>query len=222
MNYIYLFICFILFNGFFMVFLFFDLKHRMIPSNVFKLSYIITISTNIFEYFLFFKHFSFFFLSKIFIFFVVFFFSLLLFLLKIIGGGDGKLLIFIFNVHPLQFLNLALIFTFFSIFSCIYIIIFISNLINNYNSKRHYSFFLYYNLNTTITGNKKLFINTFYKFINYSELEVYNEEKSLIKSLDLVYNVKLNKIQILCQIRPPLIVDIILSYYFIFCLILVI
>jgi hypothetical protein len=44
----------------------------------------------------------------------------------------------------------------------------------------------------------------------------YNERKYDIKSLNLIFNFKKNKFQILCQLRPPLIVPIILSYYIVF------
>jgi Flp pilus assembly protein protease CpaA len=222
MTHFYLYICFILLNGFFLIFLFYDLRYRKIPLRLSKFCLTIAITLNVFEYFLFFKHFYIFFFNKITIVLIVLFLSLILFILKILGGSDGKLLLFIFIVHPLLFLNISIIFTFFFIFSLLFILIFVSNLINNKRPQRNFSFLIYYYSNLKITCIKRFFIKTFYKFINYSKLGEYNENKSLIKSLDLVYNIELNKIQMMCQIRPPLIVIVMLSYYVIIYLILII
>jgi hypothetical protein len=79
-----------------------------------------------------------------------------------------------------------------------------------------YSFILFFNLNFKLSIFKKVYFKSFYRFLNYSDLCNYIERKYLIKSINLTYNFKKNKFQILCQIRPPLIVLIILSYYIIF------
>ena len=59
---------------------------------------------------------------------------------------------------------------------------------------------------------ERLYIKCFYKFINYSKLSNYKEEKSLIKSFFLVFNNQKRVIQVLVQYRPPLIALIILTY----------
>lgn len=222
MTHFYLFISFIFINCFFLIFLFFDLRYRKVPLHFSKLCLVIAIVLNIFEYILFFKHFYLFFFNKISIVLIVLVLSLILYILKILGGSDGKLLLFIFIITPLLFLNIIIIFTFYFIFSLLFILLFMLNLINNRSPQRNFSFLIYYYSNLKISGNKRFFIQTFYRFINYSELGSYDEDKSLIKSLDLVYNVELNKIQLMCQIRPPLIIVIMLSYYVIFYLILII
>jgi hypothetical protein len=61
-----------------------------------------------------------------------------------------------------------------------------------------------------------MYFKSFYKFFDYSNLSDYIERKYHIESLNLIYNFKKKKFQVLCQIRPPLIVFIILSYYIIF------
>ena len=216
MSYLFLFISFIFLNGFFLVFLYFDLKYRKIPINFFKYSYITAVVLNIFEYLFFFEKIAFFLFLKIFVLTIVLFLSLILFFFKIIGGSDGKLIIFIFIIHPILFLNLLVIFTFYLAFSLFFIIIFIINGINNNLLKNNYSFLLFFNFNSKISILKKVYIKTFYRFFNYSELCNYMERKYLLRSLNLIYNVRKYKFQTLCQIRPPLIIVVILAYYTIF------
>lgn len=211
-----LFISFIFLNGFFLVFLYFDLNFRKVPKNFFKLSYVIVVVLNIIEYSLFFEKLAFFLFMKVFIILIILVLSLILFSLKIIGGSDGKLFIIIFIVHPILFLNFAIIFTFYLVFSLFFVIYFIVNWLNNNLLKNTYSFLLFFNTNSEISIFKREFIKMFYKFFNYSEIGDYVEGKYLIKSLSLIYNIKKNKFQTLCQIRPPLIITIILTYYSIF------
>ena len=216
MTYLFLFISFIFLNGFFLIFLYFDLKYRKVPINFFKYSYVTAVVLNIFEYLFFFEKIAFFLFLKIFIIIIVLFLSLILFFLKIIGGSDGKLFIFIFIVHPILFLNLLVIFSFYLAFSLFFVIIFIINGVNNNFLENNYSFLLFFNFNSKISILKKVYIKIFYRFFNYSELCDYMERKYLLKSLNLIYNVRKCKFQTLCQIRPPLIIAIILAYYIIF------
>jgi len=222
MTNLFLFISFIFLNGFFLVFLYFDLKFRKVPMNFFKFSYIIAVVLNIIEYLFYFEKIAFFLFLKITILIIVLFLSLILFFLKIVGGSDGKLIIFIFIVHPILFLNLTIIFTFYLTFSLFFVIYFIMNWVNNNFLKNNYSFLLFFNSNSKISILKKVYIKIFYRFFNYSELCDYIEGKYLIKSLNLIYNARKNKFQTLCQIRPPLIITIILTYYIIFYLNLVV
>ena len=211
MTFAFLITSFIILNVFFSIFLFFDLKYRQVSIIFFKIYFLIVIILNTFEYYLFHKHLVLFVFFKILIGFFVFFLSLILFSLSIIGGSDGKLLILIFLVYPLLVLNFTVILTFFLIFSLLFVMFFLINLVNNSSLKKGFSFFLIFNTHSNISVIKKSFIKSFYKFHNFSELEDYREEKLLIKSLNLVYNVEVNKFQILCQNRPPLIIIIILS-----------
>lgn len=211
MTFTFLITSFIILNVFFSIFLFFDLKYRQVPLVVFKIYGLIVIVLSTFEYYLFHKHLVSFIFFKLLIGFFVFFLSLILFSLSIIGGSDGKLLILIFLVYPLLVLNFTVILTFFLIFSLLFVMFFLINLAINSSLKKSLSFFLIFNTHSKISAIKKYFIKSFYKFHNFSELGDYMEEKSLIKSLNLVYNVEINKFQILCQNRPPLIIIIVLS-----------
>jgi hypothetical protein len=113
-------------------------------------------------------------------------------------------------------LNLFFIFTFFLVFSLFFMIMFIINGISNNIFKDNYAFSLFFNFHSEISIFKKVYIKLFYKFFNYSELCDYRERKHRLKSLGLIFNISKNKFQILCQIRPPLIIVIILAYYTIF------
>jgi len=200
----------------FLSFLYLDLKYREVPLKFFKSSYILGIIANYFEFLLFFDFIIIIIFLKIFILFFVFFLSLLLFILKIIGGAEGKLFIFIFFVHPILLLNLTYIFSFFLVFSLFFVFFFMINLILNNNFRDSSSFILFFNLNLNLSTLKKTYLRSFYKFFDYSDLSDYIEKKFLIKSLNLIYNFKKKKFQILGQIRPPLIMFVILSYYIIF------
>ena len=200
----------------FIAFLYLDLKRREVPKRFFKFSYVLGIVENFFEFFLFLDFLVIIIFLKIFILIFVFSISLLLFSLKIIGGADGKLFIFIFFVHPIVLLNLTIIFSFFLVFSSFFVFFFIANLILNKSFGDSSSFILFLNLNLKLSILKKTYIRAYYKFFDYSDLSDYIEKKYLIKSLNLIYNFKKNKFQILCQIRPPLILFVILSYYIVF------
>lgn len=216
MTYLFLIICFIFVNGFFLLFLYFDLRYRRIPKNFFKYSCVVVFILGILECLLFFEEIAFFLLWKTIILLIVLFFSLILFSLKIIGGSDGKLFIFIFIMHPIAFLNIFIIFTFFLTFSLFFILTFIINGVSNNLFKDDSTFLLFLNFDSQISIFKKVYLKLFYKFFNYSELCEYRERKYLLKSLDLIFNIRKNKFQVLCQIRPPLIIAIILAYYTVF------
>ena len=213
MTYIFLSFSFILLNGFFLIFLYFDLTYRRVPIKFFKYSYVTAFILNIFEYLFFFKKIAFFLFLKALILMIVLFFSLILFFLKIVGGSDGKLFILIFIIHPIVLLNLFTIFIFFLAFSLFFILIFIINGVSNNIFKDNYTFLLFFNFHSKISILKKVYLKLFYKFLNYSELCDYRERKYLLKSLGLIFNIRKNRFQTLCQIRPPLIIAIILAYY---------
>ncbi|MFX1313787.1 MAG: hypothetical protein ACFFHD_14445, partial [Promethearchaeota archaeon] len=53
---------------------------------------------------------------------------------------------------------------------------------------------------------------SFFKFCNFSNLNKNKTIKNPTRLLFLIYNNEMQKIQILCQYRPPLIIIITLSY----------
>jgi len=200
----------------FLFFIYLDIKFRKIPQRYFIFSYIVGLGLNFLEFIIFFEKIAILIYLKIFVLIFVFSLSFILFILKIIGGSDGKLFILIFFVHPILFLNVTVIFSFFLFFSLLFVFLFMINLIFNNNFGDSFSYTLFFNLSYKLSILKKAYLKSFYRFLNYSNLNDYIERKYYIKSLNLIYNLKKNKFQILCQIRPPLIVLIILSYYIIF------
>jgi len=78
--------------------------------------------------------------------------------------------------------------------------------------KDKYSFIIFFNSNLKYSVFERFYIKSFYKFINYSKLSEYKEEKNPIKSVFLVFNNKKRVIQVLVQFRPPLIILITLAY----------
>lgn len=200
----------------FLSFLYLDLKFRVVPISFFKFSYIIGFVLNFFEFLNYIEKFPIIVYLRVFVVFLAFSLSFMLYNLKIIGGSDGKLMIFIFFVYPIILLNVTVIFSFFLIFSLFFVIFFIVNLIINNIFGDNLSFIVFFNSNFKLSIFKKIYFRSFYSFFDYSDLSHHIDSRYPIKSLNIIYNLKKNKFQILCQIRPPLIVFIILSYYTIF------
>ena len=200
------------FGSLFLFGFYLDIRYRKIPNSFFKLVFGFSIVLNIFELLFFSNNFMIVIFGKVFFFLITFFPSLLLFSLKIIGGSDGKLIILIFITHPVKFLNINLVTSFFLLFSFFFILLFILNFILNKILKDTNSFIIFFSSNLRYSGSEKLYIKFFYKFLDYSKLGDCKEEKFLCKSVFLVYNINKKKIQVLVQFRPPLIILIILTY----------
>lgn len=132
--------------------------------------------------------------------------------MQIIGGGDGKLIILIFITRPVEYLNLYFVISFFLLFSFYFILMFILNCILNNTLKANTSFITFFNLNLGFSVLKRFYIKSFYRFLHYSKLSDYKEEKFILKSIFLVYNNKKRSIEVLVQLRLPVIILIILSY----------
>lgn len=115
-------------------------------------------------------------------------------------------------VHPLQFLNLFFVMSFFLWFSIAIILIFVQNFILNSFYKNNCSFSIFLTINSKYSGFKKIYIKSAYKFLNYTNLSEHKEEKLRLKSNLLIFNIKRSKFQILVQYRPPLILLVVLTY----------
>ncbi|MFX1575361.1 MAG: prepilin peptidase [Promethearchaeota archaeon] len=212
MNFIYFLInqCFIYII--FFIFLYLDLKSRKISLKLFKITYTIGLIFNLIESLLFVNNIFLILYIRFFFFFSILIISVLLFNLKIIGGSDGKLFILIFLILPIHHLNLLYIMLFFLSFSIFFIIIFIINLVVNSFFIKNNAFYILFNINSKMSNLQKLFLKSFFKFCNFTDLNTNKIVKNPVKSLILVYNDKKLKFQMLCQYRPPLIIIIILSY----------
>ncbi len=83
--------------------------------------------------------------------------------------------------------------------------------------KNSASFDMFFNFHLKISNFKKIYFKTFYKFINFSELASYQEDKVLIKSpIVIIYNPLKIKFQIIAQYRPPIVIILILAFYLLF------
>lgn len=190
-----------------------DLKSRKIPNSLFKYLFIICVILNFIEFAFCFEDFIGFVVLKFLFLFFIFSLSFLLFVLHIIGGADGKLFLLIFFLHPVKFLTFYFITSFLLLFSLLILLIFMINYVNNINFRNHDSFEIIFNTNFNSSRFKRSFMRTFYKFLNISELDYYNEDKHCVKSLNLIYNYTRKRIQILVQYRPPLIFICFISYF---------
>lgn len=119
----------------------------------------------------------------------------------------------IFLIHPLKYVNLFFVFSFFLWFSLFFIILFLQNFILNSLFKNNIVFISFFDLYSKFSVFKRLYIKSFFKFLNYSKLSDYKEEKMFLKSLLLVFNNREKKFQVLIQYRPPLILLIIFTYF---------
>ena len=145
-------------------------------------------------------------ITKVFFLFFAFIFSFVLFCLKIIGGCDGKLLIMLTFFYPIYRFNFQWLFSFFFVFLFLYLILGVVNyLFNNFLSNNN-SYDMIYSLEENFSFLHRVFIITFYKFLDFSQINRYTNEKFVLKSLNLFYNKNKGKFQILTQYRPPLVI----------------
>jgi len=195
--------------------LIYDLKYRRIPNTFFKYISIIVLFFNFIDFILSSYSIAIFFITKFLTFFFMVFITFILFNLKIFGGADAKLVIILFLLIPINFFYFSLIFKYlmlFFVFQAGYIII---NFINNY-CRNKCSFTQFFMINGKSSKFNRFYLTLFYKFSNYSDLDLLDDYKFLIKDCSLYFNFKDEKFQLLTQFRPPLILMIIIIYYFLF------
>jgi len=151
---------------------------------------------------------------KIWFLFLAFFLSFLLFCLKIIGGSDGKLLTMLFLFNPISYLNFQWLLLFFSILLLLYLIMGIISYLITHNLTNMNVYEMFFSENENFSKMQKIFIEIFYKFIDFSQLNKSTGEKYLLKSLALFYDNKTEKFQFLTQYRPPIVILIFFVYNF--------
>ena len=190
-----------------------DIKSRKITNERFKDLFLFSFLLNFIEIF-FFRDVFLFIVLKIFYFFLVSTISLTLFSLSIIGGSDGKLFILIFSIYPVKSLSLSFVLIFFLLFSLFFIVLFLLNYVHNVIGENKYSFEILFNVYLNATNFKRVFIKTFYSFLNYIDLKKNEGNKYKIISFYLIYNISSKKFQTLAHYRAPLVIICIFSYYF--------
>ena len=145
---------------------------------------------------------------------LAFLFSFSLFCLKLIGGSDGKLIIFLFFTFPIFGFNFYLFFSFFSYIMIFFLLLVSLNYVFNRFLTKSRSFNMMYALNEGISHPRGVFLKLFYKFLDFSQINKYSDAKLQMKTLALFYNKEKEKFQFFAQIRPPVAVLIFLSYDF--------
>ncbi len=191
-----------------------DIRFRIIPNKVLSVLLLIGSFLIFIEFLHFYNNILIFIIVKIWFLFFAFFLSFLLFCLKIIGGSDGKLLTMLFLFNPIYYLNFQWLFLFFSVLLLLYLILGIISYLITHNLTNKNVYEMFFSENENFSKMHKIFIEIFYKFRDFSQLNKFNDEKYLLKSLILFYNNKTEKIQFLTQYRPPIVILIFFTYNF--------
>ena len=211
---------FLLLNLIFALCLVFDLTRRKVPNKYFKKFLIFSLILNTAELVLFYKNnISLFLLLKLIFIILAFITSLILFSLKIIGGSDGKLILLMILSAPVKFLTLRNLFSYFLLFSLSFIVLFVVNFARNTFFQINSLFTLFFDEFSITSKKRRYFYRIFFSFYNFSNLVDYKEVKCKIKFLIVIFNYRFRKLQLIAQIRPPLVIICIISYYIIYFLI---
>jgi len=147
------------------------------------------------------------------VFFFVFFLTILLYYFKIIGGSDGKLLIFIFITMPFIESHFNFFSLYFFLFSLLYFGMLSLNFAINSSIRSKDVFHMLFSLDLKLSFLKKFYIKSFYRFSDFSKLKKYKDSKYRLMSISLFYNANFGKFNLLTQFRPPLIFLCVISYY---------
>lgn len=198
----------------FLVSLYSDLKYRIIPNKIIKSFFLFCLILNFIEFLLVYDNIALVFIWKLSYFCLIFLISLLLFSLRIIGGSDGKLIILIFLIHPVKFLNLNFVILFFLLFSLLFCSIFFLNLLYNSFFNNSFSFEILFAINQDISTLKQIYFKIFCNFTILAKIYDYKDNKKIMACSYIIYNIYRNKFQSLVQYRIPLVSIIMISYYF--------
>jgi len=144
---------------------------------------------------------------------MTFILSLTLFSLTIIGGSDGKLIVLIFSIIPVNLFSFSFLMKFFLLLSICFIVVFAINFCTNVIGVNKYSFEILFEFYINVTVFKRIFIKAFYRFFNVADVKEVKNDKFHILAFYLIYNNNTNVFQILAHLRAPLVLVCIISYY---------
>lgn len=195
--------------------MYWDIKYRKIPNKVFIAFLLIGILLAFTGDLDIFNNISIFILTKTFFLLFVFFLSFILFSLKMIGGADGKLLIMLAFFNPTHRFKFELIFSYFFVFLFLYLLLELVIYLFIKGLSKNNSYNMIYSLKENFSYLRKIFIKFFYRFLDFSHLNRYKDEKFVIRSLNLFFNEKKEKFQVLAQFKPPVVILIFLTNNFI-------
>lgn len=193
-----------------------DLRYRRIPNIFFKYISLVILIFNSIDFILYPNSMISYLIIKLLSLALIVLITFFLFNLNFIGGADGKLTITLFLMIPITFFRFTLIFKYFFWFLILQTLYISSNFVANYFFKNKFSFNQFFIINKNNSKLEKAYYLIFYRFSNYSELDYMNNTKFLIRDINLYFNFKSERFKILTQLRPPLIIMIIVSYYLLF------
>jgi len=141
------------------------------------------------------------------------FISFCLYLLKMIGGGDAKLILIIFIFFSEGFMNLYLFSLYYFLIILTEFLFFVVNFSRNSirnNSDLIRMVIYYYDISSLL---KKLFIHM---FLIVLKIEKFNNSTHEIAINSILFNPRVKCFQTLSYYRPPMIIICIVSFYLIF------
>lgn len=189
-----------------------DFKTRKISNQLFKVYFIFAIILVFMESLLFLKEIYLYICIKCVYMFLAMVLSCILFSLKIIGGGDGKVIILTFFIWPIKDLNYFYLFNFFMFLLLFYFLLIMINLCLNSFTANRASFIFYFHTVDNLTIFQKFYFLSFFKFINLSSFYKYKEKKLFLKSLNIIFNPKSFTFQVFVQYKPLVIASCFFSY----------
>lgn len=189
-----------------------DIRFRIIRNEVLLGFFLIGCFLIFIEFLHFYNNIINFIIVKIWVLFSAFFLSFILFCLKIIGGSDGKLLTMLFLFNPIYYLNFQWLLLFFSILLLLYLLMGVISYLVTHNLTNLNVYEMLFSENEDFSKIQKIFIEIFYKFIDFSQLNKSTGEKYLLKSLILFFNKKTENFKFLTQYRPPIVILIFFVY----------
>ncbi|MHA1458190.1 MAG: prepilin peptidase [Promethearchaeota archaeon] len=191
-----------------------DICFRKIPNKSFVLFFIVGFGLVLIEVQNFYINLMIFVIRKSFIVLLTFLFSFSLFCLKLIGGSDGKLIIFLFFAFPILGFNFFLFYSFFSYLLILFLFLISCNYLFTRFLTKSYPYNMLHALDEKISHPREVFLKLFYRFIDISQIKKYSDAKLQINTLTLFYNEERERFQFLAQIRPPIVVLIFITYDF--------
>ncbi len=197
----------------FLVSLYSDLKYRIIPNKNIKRFLFLCLLLNFIEFLLVYDNITLVLIWKISFACLIFLVSLLLFSLKIIGGSDGKLMILVFLIHPVKFLNLNFVISFFLLLSLLFCSCFFFNLLYNSFFNNSISFEILFAINQNISTLKQIYLKIFCNFTILAKIYNFEDNKKIMIYSYIIYNIYRNRFQSLVQYRIPFVLIIMFSYY---------
>lgn len=201
--------------------LYLDIRFRKISNDYLKILFIYSLFINFVEFTFNYEVFIMIMITKLILLVIVFLITFWLFVLKIMGGGDAKLILIVFLIHPSNYLNLFRVLLFFLLFSFSFLTHIIIKIIYDDVRNKNYAFQILFNFYLKISNFKKAYIKAFYKIFALTELRNTDLDKINLSNFFIIYDYKKRQFQIIIQYRIPLIIDIVISYLILSLLILV-